>query len=259
MRYSSTSNVEAWNLWAQGLAFYRSGVVNKDGVGKARVYWEKALALDPNSAALHAMVAFMHNSDARFGWWDDRPTAIAKSKEHLARALELDPENADAHLFSGMVMNIERRFDESVAGVREALSLEPGSVDIAAFSASMLTAAGIYDEAIVQIEKAIRLSPNFPANYLGIQGLVYRLAGRTEDAIAVFKAYAERSPGFGHADLAILYQQAGRDDEAKAESAKLLAVRPAFTVRAFAATQFRKDVAAVEADLAALKVAGLPE
>ena len=59
MRYSSTSNVEAWNLWVQGLAYYRSGVVTKDGVGKARVYWEKALALDPNSASLHAMLGFI--------------------------------------------------------------------------------------------------------------------------------------------------------------------------------------------------------
>ena len=83
MRYSSTSNVEAWNYWAQGLAHFRTGVVTKDGVGKARACWEKALALDPNSAALNAMMAFMHNADARFGWWDDRPTAIAKSKQHL--------------------------------------------------------------------------------------------------------------------------------------------------------------------------------
>jgi adenylate cyclase len=259
MRYSSTSNVEAWNYWVQGLAHFRSGVVTKDGVGKARLYWEKALALDPNSAALHAMMAFMHNSDARFGWWDDRAVALAKSKEHLARALELDPSNADAHLFSGMFANLERRFDDSVAEVRLATSLAPGSVDIAAFAAAMLASAGVYDEAITNIEKAIRLSPMLPANFLGIQGQVYRLAGRIEDAIAVFKQYAERSPGFGHADLAIMYQQTGKDAEAKGEIAKIRASRPTFTLRSFAVSQFRVDIARVEADVAALRAAGLPE
>ena len=259
MRYSSTSNVEAWNLWAQGLAFYRSGVVTKDGVGKAREFWEKALALDPDSPSLHAMIGFIHSSDARFGWWDDRATAIGKSKMHLERALAIDPDNADAHLFSGMILNIECRFDDSVAAARRALILAPGSADIAAFAAAILANAGVHDEAIAQIEKAIRLSPKFPPNYLGIQGLAYRLAGRAEDAITTFKAYGERSPGFGHADLAILYQQAGRTEDAKAEVAKLLAARPNFTIRSFAASQFRKDTASVDADLAALRAAGLPE
>jgi len=259
MRYSSTSNVEAWNYWTQGLAHFRTGVVTKDGVGKARACWEKALALDPNSAALNAMMAFMHNSDARFGWWDDRATALSKSKQHLARAFELDPDNADAHLFAGMLANLERRFDDSVAEVRLAVSLAPGSVDIAAFAAAMLTLAGIHDEAIAHIEKAVRLSPILPANFLGIQGQVYRFAGRTDDAIRTFKAYSERSPGFGNADLAIIYQQAGRAEEARAEIAKLRATRSNYTVTSFAAAQFRKDTTALEADIAALRAAGLPE
>jgi adenylate cyclase len=259
MRYATTTNVEAWNYWAQGLAHYRTGVVNKEGVGKAREFWEKALALDPNSAALHAMLGFVHSTDARFGWWGDHETALAKAREHLDRALELDHTNADAHLFSGMMLNLDRRFDESVAAARRALALAPGSADVAAFSASMLVSADIYEEAILQIEKAIRLSPKFPANYLGIQGLVYRLAGRTEDAIATFLKYSERSPGFGHVDLAILYQQSGRGEEARAEIAKLRAARPSLTVRSFAATQYRKDTAKVEADLAALSAAGLPD
>jgi adenylate cyclase len=259
MRYSSTSNVEAWSQWVQGLAHLRTGVVTKDGVGKARACWEKALALDPDSAALHAMMAFMYNSDARFGWWNDRPTAISKAKQHLARALELDPNNADAHIFSGMVANLERRFDDSVREVRLAISLAPGSVDIAAFGSAMLSLAGISDEAIAQIEKAVRLSPILPANFLGIQGMAYRLGGRIDDAVRVFRAYSERSPGFGHADLAIMYQQAGRAEEARAEIAKLRAARSNYTISSYAAAQFRKDTAGLEADIAALRAAGLPE
>lgn len=259
IRYTSTSNVEAWNYWVQGLAAYRSGIVTKDGVGKARFYWEKALALDPNSASLHAMLGFSHSSSARFGWWDDRASEIRKSKSYLARALELDPENADAHLFTGMVLSLDRSFDESVTSARRAIALAPGSADVAAFTAAIFASAGVYDEAIVQIEKAMRLSPKFPPNYLGIQGLIYRLAGRVDDAIAAFKAYSERSPGFGLADLAITYEQTGRHAEAQAEIAKLRAARPNFSVASYAATQFRKDIAGVESEVAALRAAGLPE
>ena len=123
------------------------------------------------------MLAFMHNSDERFGWWDDRETAIRKANGRLPRALELDPNNADAHLFSGMTLNIERGFEESVAAARKAIELGPGSADIAAFAATILANADVCDEAIVEIENAMRLSPEYPANYLGIQGIVYRLAG----------------------------------------------------------------------------------
>ena len=259
MRYTSTSNVEAWNYWAQGLAHYRAGVVTKDGVGKARACWEKALVLDPSSAALHAMLGFIHSADARFNWFDDTPTAVSKARTYLNRALELDPGNADAHLFTGMILTVEDRFDEAVAAARRAIELAPGSADVAAFAATSLSNGSIHNEAIIQIEKAIRLSPKYPPNYLGIRGLVYRLAGRNDEAIASFKAYGERSPGFGHADLAIIYEKTGRHDEACAEIAKHLAARPNATVRGFAASQHRKDRSTLDADLVALRAAGLPE
>ena len=50
--------------------------------GKARLCWEKALALDPTSAALNAMLGFIHGLDARFGWWDDREAAIVKARSY---------------------------------------------------------------------------------------------------------------------------------------------------------------------------------
>jgi adenylate cyclase len=259
MRYTTTTNVEAWNLWAQGLHYLRNASVTKEGVGQARPLWEKALALDPNSASLNAMLGFLQYADARFGWWDDRETALVKGSAYVERALALDPENADAHLTSGLILLVQRRHEGAVAAVRKALELAPGSADIAAFASFVLSCSGRHDEAIAHIEKAMRLSPNYPANYLGQLGNIYRFAGRIEESITAFKAYGERRPGFGHADLAILYQETGRAEQARAEIAKLLAARPNYTVRAFADTQFRRDTAKIEADLAALRAAGLPD
>jgi adenylate cyclase len=259
MRYSTTSNVQAWNLWAQGLHYYRNSPVARDGVGQARPLWERALELDPDSAALNAMLGFLAFVDARHGWWDDRETALRKGSAYIERALSLDPLHADAHLTSGLILLVQGRHDEAVAAVRRALELAPNGADVASFSSFVLSSSGLHEEAIFQIEKALRLSPNYPANYLGQLGNTYRFAGRVEESIAAFKAYAERRPGFGHADLAILYLQSGRPEDAQTEIKNLLAVRPNYTVGAFAATQFRKDAAAKEADLAALRAAGLPE
>jgi adenylate cyclase len=89
LHYTTSKNVEAWTYWVQGLSHYR-GPATKENMGPARFYWEKALALDPTSAALNAMLGFMHCLDARFSWWDDRETALGKARTYTDKALELE-------------------------------------------------------------------------------------------------------------------------------------------------------------------------
>ena len=228
-------------------------------MGPARFYWEKALALDPTSAALNAMLGFMHCLDARFGWWNDHETAMGKARGYADKALEIDPDNADAHTASSLILLMQRRYDEAVADARKAIQLAPGSALAAELASFVLAPSGYPEEAVVQSEKAIALSPNYPAAYLGTLGNAYRLSGRTEQAIAAFKAYHARSPGFGLTDLVIIYQETGQAEEARRTAEQLMAARPNFTIAGWLKTQFiRRDAARVEADTAALRAAGLP-
>jgi len=55
-----------------------------------------------------------------------------------------------------------------------------------------------------------------------------------------------------------MYQQNGQPDEAKRTAERLLAARPGFTIASWRKTQFRHDKARLEADLEALRAAGLP-
>ena len=102
------------------------------------------------------------------------------------------------------------------------------------------------------------LSPNYPALYLGILGNAYRLSGRIEEAVAAFKAYNARQPGFGLTDLVIAYQDNDQGDEAKQTAQRLLVARRDFTITSWLKTQFRRDTARLDADIAALRMAGLP-
>ena len=79
-------------------------------MGPARLYWEKALALDPTSVALNAMLGFMYCLDARFGWWDDRETALGKARTYADKALAR-PANADAYRTSSVVLLAQGRFN----------------------------------------------------------------------------------------------------------------------------------------------------
>jgi adenylate cyclase len=258
LRYTTTTNVEAWTCWVQGMSHHHQAVT-KEAQGQARFFWEKALALDPVSASLNANLGLLHSVDARFGWWDDRETAIEKAQAYVDRALEIDPGNADAYTASSMILLFQWQHDKAVAAAKQAVELAPGAAGTAEFASHVLAASGFPEEAVVLSEKAMTLSPNYPAAYLGTLGNAYRLSGRTEQAIEAFQAYHAHNPGFGLTDLVIVYQQSGRLEEAKRTAEQLLAARPNFTVAAWLKTQFsRRDTTQVEADAAALRAAGLP-
>ena len=256
LRYTTTHNVEAWTYWVQGLASFRQAVT-KENNASASACWEKALTLDPASAALNAMLGFIHCLDARFGWWDDRETAIIKARTYADRALQLDPNNADGHIALGLLCWLRGQYDEAVFNARKAVQLAPGSADVAELASFILTPSGYPKEGLVLIQKASNLSPNHPPMYLGSLGNAYRLSGQIDEAIAAFEAYNARSAGFGLVDLVIAYQENGQADKAKDAAKRLLSARRDFTIAAWLKTQSRRDSALLEADVAALRAAGL--
>jgi tetratricopeptide (TPR) repeat protein len=129
---------------------------------------------------------------------------------------------------------------------------------VAAYACFILASTGYPDEAVEHGERAMTLSPSFPAYYLGVVGNAYRLSGRATEAIAAFKAFHSRVPGFGLTDLVIVYQQTGRHEEARQAAEQLRIARRTFTIADWADTQFRADKKGHEADIAALRAAGLP-
>ena len=258
LRHGATSNVEAWQLWVQGLSHFRQAVT-REKVGAARPFWEKALALDPGSSTINAMLGFVHYCDARFGWWDDRETALDKANNYAERALTLAPDNADAHITAAVVEMMKGRYEAAVAHARQAVRLAPGSADAATFACFVLASSGAPEQGIAEGERAMTLSPNCPGYYLGHLGHAYRLAGRIEEAIAAFTAYDARSPGFGLADLIIAYQESGRPEQARQAAARLLSVRREFTITAWLRTQLRRDATQLAHEAASLRAAGVPD
>ena len=256
LRYTTTHNVEAWTCWVQGLSYFRQAIT-KENTGSAQLAWEKALALDPASAALNAMLGFIYSVNARFGWGDGREAEFTKARVCADRALELDPNNADAHLVLGLLCWPTEHYDEAVSHARKAVQLAPGSADILNMASFILAPSGCPDEALVLAQKSIALNPSHPAVYLGILGNACRLSGQIDEAITAFEAYNARSPGFGLLDLVIAYRENGQADKADDAAKRLLSARRDFTITSWLKTQFRCDKARLESDVAALRAAGL--
>lgn len=259
LRYTTTTNVEAWNLWIEGLCHDRRPKSPATHL-QARRCWEKALALDPNSAVLNALLGDIHYSNARHGWsGEDRETSLKKADAYIARALELDPDCADAYRSASGVLLLRSQFKEAAAAARKAAQLGANLPDVLVFGGFVLTCCGHAVEAIGQIERALALNPIYHAWYLGVLGNAYRLAGRKDEALAAFRGYHARSPGFGLADIVMLQEQDGKLEDARETTTQLVAARPGFTVTSWLRTQFRVDTEQLAADTASLRAAGVPE
>lgn len=260
LRYTTTTNVEAWNLWIEGLNFDRRPKTPELHL-QVRRCWEKALALDPGSAVLNAMLGDIHFSDARHGWTgEDRETALTKAEGYVERALAIDPNTPDAHRAAAGILMVRRRFEEAAAAARQAARLGFNLPDVLAFTGFVLTCCGYADEAVGQIRKALPLNgPNHQPWHFGVLGNALRLAGRAAEATAAFRAYHARSPGFGLADIVMIQEQAGDLENARSTANQLVAARPTFTVASWLRTQFRVDTEQLAMDTASLRAAGIPE
>ena len=83
---------------------------------------------------------------------------------------------------------------------------------------------------------------------------------RPDEALAALQTVLSHMPDheITHANLAILYSELGREEEARAEVAEVLRINPRYTLEGMRKGLFLyKDPAPIERDLAALRKAGL--
>ena len=261
LRYTTTTNVQAWSLYIEGTNNEREAPVS-DGAAHIPSLrcWERALALDPGSAVLNALIGNWHFADARHGWTGlNRESALQKAEAYVDRALAIDPDTPDAYRTIAGVLVMRERFEQAAAAARRSVELGPSLSSVLAFASFVLACCGYPGEGVLHAEKAVALNPNYPAWYLGVMGNAYRLSGRTNDAIRALRGYHERLPGYGLGDLLMIQEQSGHLNEARETAAQLIAARPTFTVTSWLRTQSRVDKEQMAADLASLRVAGVPE
>ncbi len=107
------------------------------------------------------------------------------------------------------------------------------------------------------IEEARRLDPHHSPWVLGVLGHALRLAGRYDEALAVFAEHQTIPPSSAHDDRIITLVEMGRDAEAEEAAKKLLQIHLDFRTEAWAKRQFYKAPARLEKDLIALRHTGL--
>ena len=253
-----TSNLEAYDLFLRGRSYLRG---TKRTHLQARQLFDEAIELDPTFAAAYAEKSVTYFSNFIMPMSQD-PKVLEAALEEAERAVVLDDSLPLARARLGWVYLANMRHEEAIAEGRRAIALDPNDADSYAQLGNILNWAGKPEEGIGLVEKAMRLNPHYPFSYLFYLGHAYYLLGRNDEAIALMKRVVTRAPYFlpVHRHLAVLYQESGRQEEARAEVAAVLRIFPGASIEdSRQRCLYVREPALLERFFDGLRKAGMPE
>jgi TolB-like protein/DNA-binding winged helix-turn-helix (wHTH) protein len=213
-----TVNPEAQDLYLRGLYIFTAGGTAESSE-KAIKYFKQATQKDPNYAAAYASLA-----DVYATWIPgmSRPRDLMpKAKEFALKALSLDNTLADAHSALG---NIELFYDWDWPAAEEefkrTMELNPNHIWAREWHSRGLVTSGRTEEAIAEAKLSIALDPSPLSGDYPIW--VFILARRYDLALERAQELVELAPNYvwGHFELAQIYWQKERVEEAAKESLK---------------------------------------
>jgi TolB-like protein len=226
---------------------------------------------EPNNALAWASLAIVFNGQRQFGFGlpadvvqhvDKRLYLNDEMIRAATRAVELAPDDASVRRMFAQAIGTKCQIDLYRQEVQKAVALNPNDPVTLGLLGQFLAFMGDWDDGSALAEKAIRLAnPNASFNWWFAPAKRHWWRGEYQQALEDFRhAYFE---GFwlSHLDQSYTLPFLGRLDDAKAQVAKLLKLRPDFTIREADAFYrmycFQPDY--IERMNGALRQAGLPE
>jgi len=199
----------------------RGGDADRD---QARVYFEKAVEIDPAFARPYAALAIMYAHGGAIRAAGGRANQRL-TREWAEKALELDSSLADAHTALAWLAIYDWDFKKAESEFQRAIELNPSHPTAHTWYAQFLCAMHRYPEAIIQAETALKIAPGAPnIEVHAIQA--YLPAGRIDEAIDREREILEQAPDYwvAHYFLSLAYMQKHMYAEALKEAEATVAI-----------------------------------
>ena len=261
-------NPEAADLVLRGRALMTT-FRSRESLAEARRLFERAVALDENSAIAHAGLASAIYDPVTFAWSKDPEADTRLAEAHVMRALAIDRDHAWARRVRGMILERRWRFEEALAEFDRVIAFDPSSVAARVRRGYVKLKTDRPAEAIADISEALRISPrdwNLDTFHHFLAS-AFLMLGRDEEALEHFlKARAANPLLPRHLfNLASGYALTGRDEEARATLEEHRRVSPVPGSARMARRSWYPDSdyplyrATRERQIEALRTVGMPE
>jgi TolB-like protein len=265
-RAEQASIPDSMDLYFQGLAWRNKGST-PDNLAKARSFFDRALAADPDNVEALIGSAGANAVEGALLFVTDRPAAFAAAEAKLTKALSSVPDHARGHALLGFIEIVTKRAAEGIAECEHALALDRNLATAHSFIGIGKILVGRADEAEAHIGEALRISPRDTMAYIWMAtaGDAKNHLGSWEQAVAWFRRAIEANRNNPvYLNLAAALAQLGRLDEARSAVKAGLALNPAYTVsRRRASWTAQSDdptyLAQLEPIFEGMRKAGVPE
>ena len=174
------------DLYFQGLASFNQGIT-LENIAQARVFFERALELDPNNIDASLGVGRVDANMGASFLSDDRSARLSAAEATIGEVLSRRPNDPLAHEILGGVLHQTKRPDQAIAELERALVLDP---NLAAAHGGIGLAKifiGRARETEAHVNEALRLSPRDSfalGQWLQYAGGAKLTPGADEEAVA---------------------------------------------------------------------------
>ena len=255
------ADLQAWDCYHLGVAhFFRfTAPANLE----AQRLFQRSRQMDPQFGEAHAWWAYA--MVLGMVYWDTAPTRELLDQALAAsmRALELDDGNAVFYMLKARVQLARCEYGSALIENQLALRLNPTLAPAHCGLGDTLAYLERYDEAIVKFEKALELSPRDPQRWAFLTyGALAMIFKRDFERALKWATEAAELPNHQYwttAHQAVALAYLGRQQEARACAAQLLAHHPRFTC-SFARGKlfYLKQPSQLRMYLEGLETAGIP-
>jgi len=258
-----TEDLEAYDLTKRGWWYYHQ--LTNETNDLAREMFNLAVEVEPQYADAYVGLGFTHYEEFAQQWSQD-PQSLETAHELAEQAIELDETQASAYSLLSHVYLRRGDHNRAIEEQERAITLDPNNANSYRDLAEALIFAGRPEEAIEHLQKAMSLNPHYPVTYPFSLGLAYTLIGYRdsrpelyEKAIAAENEAVSINPNFVGSQLvlAFIYNETGRDQEARTNIAQALSINPQLSLDALRESVPIGDPATMEAFLDSLEKAGL--
>ena len=261
---SGTTNVKAWECVRLG-SYNAVYSTNPEVKLQAKALLEKALELDPSYAIAWVMLGWIYQQYADVASLasdsNSPETALASMLDCAHKALAADPSCADAFGLLAMYHLEMKAFDQAKEMAEKAISLAPNNAHNLGEVSMVLNKTGNPQRALELKKRAMRACPMYRPGFLRGLGLSYYLLGQLDSAISAFKQSIVRESEYlsAHTNLASIYGELGRLEEAKEPVSEILRLAPDFSIKAYMKGLSFSDPEILTRMEEGLRKAGLPE
>jgi adenylate cyclase len=196
----------------------------------AATYFERALSMDPRSAAAKLGISTVLISNLLDGWSQSLREDEARAEQLLLEVLQDDAGIPDIHTSTGMLRRLQGRLSDSEIELKLAAELAPNNLHANAQLGITMVHLGHPDAAIPLLEKCLRLAPNdmsTPGNHV-VLGLSKLLLGRVDEAVISCRNSRAGNPrlSYAHWFLAAALGLRGELSEANDALRQAIEIKP---------------------------------